>query len=120
MRCAECINAPHSAESRITDAMYPYWQKKDRKAKRRQPQLLAELQVTPDAMLPSINASVQLCNPLHSCTPLPLHRALGGQSSVGCRADQDKLPHNVNWSRVHCMVQEPNGIWSSAPDLLSV
>ncbi len=34
------------AESIIADSMYPYWQKKDRKAKRRHTQLLAELQVT--------------------------------------------------------------------------
>ncbi len=61
MRCSKCIIAAHSAESSITDAMYPYWQKKDRKAKRRHPQLLAELQVTPrDGMLPTIVASVQL------------------------------------------------------------
>lgn len=32
------------AESTISDSAFPYWQKKERKAKRRHPQLLAELQ----------------------------------------------------------------------------
>ncbi len=39
-----CTVACYIAESSISDSAFPYWQKKDRKAKRRHPQLLAELQ----------------------------------------------------------------------------
>lgn len=41
----------HRAESTLSDSAYPYWQKKDRKAKRWQPQLLAELQTLSASVL---------------------------------------------------------------------